>query len=259
MTFSKNNIKKRRKDLTSIIASLVVLAVLVIGLQIICTVFDVNAHVIPEPFDIITETVRVFPDILPHFLFTIKIVLLGFVISVPLGMLIAALLSQSKLLTSALSPIILALVITPMMTLVPLMLLWLGTDPNLRLLVIIVQATPIITFNTLNGFTHIEKEKLELGAAVGASRLQTFTKITFMSAMPQVFTGVKLGCIFSVIGAISADFVGGKIGMGTRIVYYTKYNATAVTFGCIILVAIIGLALYYAVNALERRVVLWKK
>ena len=160
MTFSKNNIKKRRKDLTSIIASLVVLAVLVIGLQIICTVFDVNAHVIPEPFDIITETVRVFPDILPHFLFTIKIVLLGFVISVPLGMLIAALLSQSKLLTSALSPIILALVITPMMTLVPLMLLWLGTDPNLRLLVIIVQATPIITFNTLNGFTHIEKEKL---------------------------------------------------------------------------------------------------
>ena len=146
-----------------------------------------------------------------------------------------------------------------MMTLVPLMLLWLGTDPNLRLLVIIVQATPIITFNTLNGFTHIEKEKLELGAAVGASRLQAFTKITFMSAMPQVFTGVKLGCIFSVIGAISADFVGGKIGMGTRIVYYTKYNATAVTFGCIILVAIIGLALYYAVNALERRVVLWKK
>ena len=67
MTFSKNNIKKRRKDLTSIIAPLVVLAVLVIGLQIICTVFDVNAHVIPEPFDIITETVRVFPDILRCF------------------------------------------------------------------------------------------------------------------------------------------------------------------------------------------------
>lgn len=259
MTSVKANAKKKRKDLTSIVAPLVVLIILVLGLQLICTAFNVNEHVIPKPFDMVSETIRVFGDILPHFLFTLKIVLLGFVISVPLGMLIAAVLSQSKVLTSALSPIILALVITPMMTLVPLMLLWLGTNPNLRLLVIIVQATPIITFNTLNGFTHVEKEKLELGAAVGASKLQTFVKITFMNAMPQVFTGVKLGCIFSVIGAISADFVGGKIGMGTRIVYYTKYNATAVTFGCIILVAVIGLALYYAVSAMERRVVLWKK
>lgn len=260
MTSAKVNIKRKKKrDMVSIVAPLVVLAILVFGLQIICTLFDINEHVIPKPFDMITETIRVFGDILPHFLFTIKIVLLGFIISVPLGMLIAAVLSQSKILISALSPIILVLVITPMMTLVPLMLLWLGTNPNLRLLVIIVQATPIITFNTLNGFTHVEKEKLELGASVGASKLQTFIKITFMNAMPQVFTGVKLGCIFSVIGAISADFVGGKIGMGTRIVYYTKYNSTAVTFGCIILVAIIGLVLYYSVSALERRVVLWKK
>ena len=98
-----------------------------------------------------------------------------------------------------------------------------------------------------------------LAAAVGASKIQTFIKITFMNAMPQVFTGIKLGCIFSVIGAISADFVGGKIGMGTRITYYTKYNATAVTFGCIILVAIVGLVLYYIIEALERKVVLWKK
>lgn len=255
----KAPVKKKKKDLTNIIAPLIVLVVIVAAVQIICTVFNVNEHVIPKPFDMVTETVRLFGDIWPHFLFTIKIVLLGFVISVPLGMLIAAVLSQSKVLTSALSPIILVLVITPMMTLVPLMLLWLGTNPNLRLLVIIVQATPIITFNTLNGFTHVEKEKLELGASVGASKLQTFIKITFMNAMPQVFTGVKLGCIFSVIGAISADFVGGKIGMGTRIVYYTKYNNTAVVFGCIILVALIGLALYYAVNALERRIVLWKK
>ena len=251
--------KKKKDNLLNIVAPLVVLAIIIFGLQIICTVFNVNPHVIPKPFDMITETIKMFPDIWPHFLFTLKIICLGFIISVPLGMLIAAVLSQSKVLTNAMSPIILVLVITPMMTLVPLMMLWMGTNPNLRLLVIIIQATPIITFNTLNGFTHVEKEKLELGAAVGANKLQTFVKITFMNAMPQVFTGIKLGCIFSVIGAISADFVSGNLGMGTRIKFYTKYNNTAVVFGCIILIAIVGLALYYLVNAIERRVVLWKK
>ena len=133
--------KKKKQNMTAVIAPLCVLFVIIFGLQIICTVFNINPHVIPKPFDMITDTIRVFGDILPHFLFTLKIVFLGFFISVPLGMIIAALLSQSKVLTSAISPIILVLVITPMMTLVPLMLLWLGTDPNLRLLVIIVQAS----------------------------------------------------------------------------------------------------------------------
>ncbi len=251
--------KKKGFNGMGILAPLIVLVILVGVLEIICRCFDVNEHVLPAPSMIFTETVRVFGDIWPHFLFTVKIIVLGFIISVPLGMLIAAVLSQSKLLTDAFSPLILCLVITPMITLIPIMLLWLGTNPNLRLLVIIVQATPIITFNTLNGFLNVEKEKLQLGYSVGASKLQIFSKIIFMNAMPQVFTGIKLGCIFSTIGAISADFVGGIQGMGTRIKYYTSYNATAVSYGCIILVAIIGLVLYYLIEAAEKRVVLWKK
>jgi ABC-type nitrate/sulfonate/bicarbonate transport system permease component len=93
-------------------------------------------------------------------------------------------------------------------------------------IVVIIQATPIITLNTLNGFTNIEGEKLELAKSVGASKLQTFIKIIFMNAMPQVFTGIKLGCIFSTIGAISADFVAGTVGLCSRNVHLTKYNAS---------------------------------
>lgn len=252
--------KKKKRILTkSLVAPLVVLVVLVGVLEFVARVFDVNEHILPPPSAWLMDTIAVFGDIAPHLLFTIKIIVLGFVISVVLGMLIAALLSQSKLLTNAFSPLILCLVITPMMTLIPIMLLWLGTNPDLRLLVIIVQATPIICFNTLNGFNNVETEKLQLGTSVGATKLQTFMKISFMNAMPQVFTGVKLGCIFSTIGAIGADFVGGIKGMGTRIQFYTGMNATAVSYGCILLVALIGLILYYVVEAVERRVIIWKK
>lgn len=251
--------KKKAKSFSAVLAPVVVLIIIVAVLQILTVSLNINEHVLPQPLNVFKDTIREFPNIWPHFLFTLKIVVLGIAISVPLGMLIAALLSQSRILTNAMSPVILCLVITPMMTLIPIMLLWLGTDPNLRLLVIVVQATPVITLNTLNGFTNVEKEKRELAACVGANKLQAFMKINFMNAMPQVFTGIKLGCINSTIGAIGADFVSGKMGMGTRITYYNKFNATSVSYGCIILVAIIGLVLYYVISGIEKRVIIWKK
>ena len=107
-----------------------------------------------------------------------------------------------------------------MITLIPLMTLWLGTDPNLRVIIVIIQATPIICMNTLNGFIHVEQEKLELAKSIGATKLQTFVHITFMNALPQVFTGIKLGCIFSTIGAVSADFVSRGQGLGDRIIKF---------------------------------------
>ena len=153
---------------------------------------------------------------------------------------------------------IILLVVTPMITLIPLMLLWLGTNPNIRILIVFIQAAPIIMLNTLNGFTNVETEKRELAKSVGCTRWQYFWGIVFMNAMPQVFTGVKLGCIFSIIGSVSADFVAKTIGMGNRIIQYTKYVNTDLVYGCIIIIALLGIILYQLVTMVEKRVVIWK-
>lgn len=250
--------QKKGNGIQGILYPLLVLAIIVIALEIGLRVFNVPRYVLPTPSSIVVETGKNFGVILPHFLFTLKIIVIGFAVSIPLGVLLAALFSQFDLLVKAVSPVIIWLVITPMITLIPLIMLWLGTDPNLRVLVVIIQATPIITLNTLNGFTAVEGEKLELARAVGASKLQTFTSIVFMNALPQVFTGIKLGCIFSTIGAVSADFVAKTIGLGDRIIQFTKYNLTEQSYGCIILIALIGISLYSIVQFIENRIILWK-
>jgi ABC-type nitrate/sulfonate/bicarbonate transport system permease component len=79
-----------------------------------------------------------------------------------------------------------------------------------------------------------------------------------MNAMPQVFTGIKLGCIFSVIGSVSADFVAKGIGMGNRIIQFTKYVKTDLTYGSIIIVALIGIFLYSLMSYIEKKIVIWK-
>ena len=251
--------KRKERDWFSILSPFAVLIIIFGILELVTRGFGISRYVLPPPSVIVYDTVRNFGDILPHFLFTIKIITLGFTIAIPLGMLLAAILSQFDILIKAISPVIIFLVITPMIVLIPLIMLWLGVDPNLRVVVVCVQATPIITLNTLNGFTQVETEKLELAKSVGATRIQRFIRIVFMNAMPQVFMGIKLGCVFSTIAAVSSDFVAYTIGLGFRILQYAKYNLTGCMYGCIILISLIGITLFNIVQAIEKRVVLWKK
>jgi ABC-type nitrate/sulfonate/bicarbonate transport system permease component len=111
----------------------------------------------------------------------------------------------------------------------------------------------------LSGFQTTENAKLELMRAMGASRLQTFIKVIFPNAMPQVFTGLKLGCIFSTIAAMSADLAAGKQGLGYRIQQYSSLIMTEMAFGTILIVALIGIVLFQIVLTIEKRVILWVK
>lgn len=250
---------KSKRDPKTIIAPLVVLVLIIAALEIGLRVFNVPSYVMPLPRDILLGTIERFDVILPDMLFTIKMILIGYVVAVPVGILLAAVFSQFNLVVKAVRPLIICLTITPMITLIPLLTLWMGTDPNLRVIIVIIQAVPIICLNTLNGFTTVEQEKLELARSVGAGKLQTFIHIIFMNAMPQVFTGLKLGCIFSTIGAVSADFVSRNIGLGDRIIKFLKYSNFEQSYGCIVIIALIGIIFYSIVEMIEKRVVLWKK
>jgi ABC-type nitrate/sulfonate/bicarbonate transport system permease component len=229
-------------------------------LEIVIRTTGISRTVLPTPTGILTETIKNFgSDLWPHFIFTLKVVVIGFIVATILGMSLAAIFSQYDLLVKAVSPFIILLVVMPMITIVPLFMLWLGFDPNIRILVVILQASPIIMLNTLSGFTSVETEKLELMRSMGASKLQTFFKVILPNAMPQVFTGIKLGCIFSTIGAISADFVGGSIGLGFRILQYSGLVMTEMTYGTILIVALIGITLYQLVSFTESKVIVWRK
>lgn len=249
---------QKRFQWKKVVCPVILLVVIIIILEAVTQAGLVADYILPPPSSVWTKTIGSFSEILPQLLFTLKIIFIGFGVSVALGMALAALFSQFNILVKAFTPLILFLVITPMITVIPLLNLWLGIEPNLRVVAVIIQATPIITLNTLTGFTTVEMSKRELARSVGATKMQAFSKIAFMNAMPQVFTGIKLGGIFAVIGAISADTVAGMTGLGFYIQVYMKYSMMAQCFGVIILIAIIGIALYTIIEVIEHKVVVWK-
>lgn len=249
---------KRKIKKNSIVAPLVVL-IIILGLwESLTRLFNIPRTVFPPFSSIIVKTVNNFSvNIWSHVLVTLRTVLLGMLIAIPLGIVLAAIFSQFKILQYGMTPITLILVVTPMITLVPLFMLWMGFDPEPRFIVVIVQCTPIILLNTLTGFMQTPARYLELMKGYGSTKLKTFIKVVFPNALPQVFTGVKLGCIFSTIATTSIEMVAGQPGLGYRVTYFSSQIQTELVFGCIFCIALIGILLYSLVGIIEKRIVTW--
>jgi NitT/TauT family transport system permease protein len=162
------------------------------------------------------------------------------------------------LLSAALTPYVLLLVTTPIITLVPLLMLWMGFGINTRILTVLIQAFAIINLNSCTGFLNVPTLRHELMDTFGASRIQRFFHVTLPTALPDVFTGLRLATIFSTTTCISAEYVGGNMGLGSQIIMYSQFLKTTESFACIFYVAIIGLFFYQLVGVAQNRIIKWK-
>lgn len=244
----------------NIAAPLALLAVLLGAWEIYVALSGIDPRILPAPHVIFSKLGSKFMrDLSSDFIYTIQVILTGYCISIPSGILLAALCSQSKKVTKAITPVLILLVVIPMLTLVPILQLWYGYVMKVRIIVVICQAVPIICLNTLRGFTKVEEAKQELLRSLGATRLQTFIKLVFPNALPQVFVGLKLGCIFSTIAAMGADLAASNEGLGSRISVFSGMLMTDMAYGTIIVVALIGIVLFMIVAFIEKKVVVWVK
>ena len=105
---------KKQIDWKAKLAPIVVLAVIFIVCEWIASTGRVSEYILPAPSSIVTGIIKKLPgEIAPHFMLTLKVMLIGFISATFLGMLLAAIISQSGLVTNAVSPVIIFLVIKP--------------------------------------------------------------------------------------------------------------------------------------------------
>ncbi|MDD2960334.1 MAG: ABC transporter permease [Lachnospiraceae bacterium] len=252
--------KKKTIKLANVLAPLIFLAAIIGLLEIYVAVSGIDARILPAPHVIFGKLFNRFGrDLSRDFFYTLKVILTGYCIAIPGGIGLAAICSQSKLLSKAITPVIILMICIPMLTVVPILVLRMGLVIQVRIIAVVLQALPVICLNTLSGFRKVESSKIELFRSVGASRWQIFTKLIFPNAMPQVFTGLKLGCIFSTIAAMGADLAAGNSGLGTKISAYSGSLMTDMAYATIIVVALIGIILFMVVAEIEKKIVVWIK
>ena len=232
---------------------------LVVLWEIAVYLLEVPAWILPAPSEIVLALIDWSDELVLHTAVTLYETLAGYALAIALGIPIAIAIVYSPLLQNTIYPILLALQSVPKVAIAPLVLLWIGFGELPKILVVFLVCFFPIVVGAATGLNAIPPPLMELIRSLSASQYQTFVKIRFPTAMPHIFVGLKVAITFAVIGAVIGEFVGSERGLGYLILISSAQSNTPLAFGALVLLTIMSIALYYAVEGLERLVIPWAR
>jgi NitT/TauT family transport system permease protein len=168
----------------------------------------------------------------------------GFAIGASIGLILAAVITQVPLMEKIITPYILLLVTTPMIALVPLLILVFGFTLTPRIIAVALASGPMVMINAATGFRRTDLAKIALARSYGASTFQIFTKIRFPLALPMIIVGLMVGAIFGMLTAVGAEMVGGKNGLGNQLMFWSSMVKMDNFYAIILLLALMGVSIY---------------
>lgn len=238
------------------LASLLLAAAVLLIWQYLPPVLGIPKYIVPQVSDLISEMHRMWAqeNLLMHFASTALWSVIGFVIGSLFGAACGYALGLSPMWGRVLSPYILALQIAPKVAFAPLFILWFGYNSWPKLIVTVLVVFFPILVNVLQSMRTVDRDLVNLARAYSMGRAQIFWKVLFPSSMPNLMAGLRIGATLAVIGITVGELVGGEVGLGYLITYGEGQADTAMVFDAIILLTVIGLAMYWAVAEVEKRV-----
>jgi NitT/TauT family transport system permease protein len=236
-----------------------VLVVFVLGWEGIVRAWQVPEFLVPAPSAIGRALVagltsRLYLD---HFGVTLYESLLGFLIAAAAGIACGTVIAQFRVIEQTLYPYLVALQTLPKIAIAPLLIVWLGFGLTSKVVIAALVAFFPILVNVIVGLKTVDASKLDLMRSLDASRWQTFRYVTFPNALPFVFAGLDIAIVFSVLGAIVGEFVGSQRGLGNLILQFHTSLDIAGMFAVLLLLAVLGVGLHLAIQAIQRRVIFW--
>jgi NitT/TauT family transport system permease protein len=193
-------------------------------------------------------------NLLEHFAITAMEVVFGFLFGALLGLAVGVALGLSPRAEAMLSPYILALQIAPKVAFAPLFVMWLGYTVYPKIIVAVLIVFFPIMINVLSAIRTVDPDMVNLVRTLNAGRWQIFRLVEFRSAMPALFSGLRIASTLSVIGVTVGELVGGNKGLGFLLVDGEGQGNTAAVFVAICALTLIGIVTYGAVVWAERRV-----
>jgi NitT/TauT family transport system permease protein len=192
-------------------------------------------------------------DLWMHTGITALEIVVGFVLGALLGVGAGVSLGLSPRAEAMLSPYILALQIAPKVAFAPLFIMWFGFNSMPKLLVTVLIVFFPVLVNVLQAMKTVDRDILNLARAYTLTRWQIFWKVQFPSTLPSLMAGLRIASTLAVIGVTVGELVGGNTGLGFLISFGSGQANAAMVFNAIILLTLIGIALYSVLTWIEAR------
>jgi NitT/TauT family transport system permease protein len=238
----------RAARLARIVAPLGVAAAVITLWQVLTDVYAVPTYLVPSPAMVARTLVADHALLLRSLAITLGIALAALALAIVLGTLSALVFVQSRWIEISLVPYAVLLQVTPIVSIAPLIIIWVQ-DAWLALVLcaVVVAIFPIIS-NTTLGLRSVDPGLLDLFRLCRASRWQILTRLRVPSALPYFFGGVRIASGLALIGAVVAEFVAGTGGSGAGLAYQILLAGFQLNiprlFAALFLITVTGVALF---------------
>jgi len=219
-----------------------------------------DGFVLPAPTEILASLIENFDEIWVATKNTGYIVVTGLIAGVILGVAWALLVSRFRLADETLTPLAISLNAIPIIALAPIFNAWFGllSPASNQWIVIILVFFPVF-INTTNGLTNVGATEIELMRSYAASRWEVTRKVRIPNAMPLFFTSLKIASSLAVIGAIVAEYFGGRQdALGPLIVQSAGLTKYADAWAAVLAGSMMGIVLYLLSGGFEKLAMPWK-
>ena len=239
-----------------VIPGLIILGLVVLWEVCVRTMSN-PAWQLPPPSSIILELVVSIDLLWEHTVVTVLEIAIGFAISLLVGLVLSAGIAYSSLLQRSIYPIVISSQTVPIIAIAPLLLIWVGYGLAPKVIIIAIICFYPIVVNTVDGLKAIDPDMVNMMRALGATKFEVFRKLQIPTALPFIFSGIKISISVSVIAAVIGEWVGASEGLGYLIIYSQPLFLTSRVFAAILILAVLGVSLFVIAVLLERLSMPW--
>jgi taurine transport system permease protein len=235
-------------------------AVFFLAWEMAPVVFDLPPLFLPRFSEVLAEIPRMQEQgiLIDNVWISLRVYLTGMafavVVSIPLGLLLGAI----KTLDRVVSPYLWVIYTTPLIILMPLILLWVGINDTARVLLVFISAVPAIVVVVMEGVKTVDNSLLQAARSFGAGKARLFTHVIFPSTIPFIGTGVKMGVSRGLIGLFVGELFTSADGIGYIIELASKVFNTARVYALLVMFVIFSVAMVGLSQYVEKKLSAWR-
>jgi len=219
--------------------------------------FNIKPFIAPSPMLVMQTIIQKSDLLLQNLGVTALEALLGFILGNLAAILVATVFVHSKILQQLFLPIAVAINAIPVVAKAPILVLIMGNGMAPKIVIAAMVCFFPTLINTVRGLEAVNPQIMELMRMLSATRTQIYFKLRLFSALPYLFSALRIAASMCVIGAIVGEWIGATQGIGAQIIQATYNYDSPLLYAAIVMSALLSGLFYVVIALLEKRIVKW--
>lgn len=247
----------RREFATRVVSPTLFTVVLFLAWELVCRQFDIPLTILPAPSDVFGALWQYRAPILDNSFVTLWTTLAGFLIATGFGLVLGIAVGWHRAIYAGVYPVLIGFNSIPKVAVVPVLILWFGIGEIPAVLTAFLISFFPIVVNVATGLATTEPELEDVLRALGASKLDIMRKVGIPRSLPYFFGSLKVAITLAFVGAVVSETVGANKGIGKLMLDAQAAFQVPIVFAGLIVLAVLGIALYAMTAAIETRFTRW--